>query len=343
MSFREEFLEKISGFSYERLRTEQRLLEQERDSLREEVNLLNQRIKTHEEGSDKLSLEKKPFADELEELNQKYADRERKLYSEFHNISSNKKATGELHGIFYFAPFLCMFFIPAFADLPPKDSFFANNLVIFALWVLLLVLVGLLSTLVENRAKAKNKERENKINIIISSDKELKSLTESKAPLEKKVSEISNEVQRYFETNIEPLKEEVITLQNRIDEISSLLKDVLADLLKTTRKKERNAKYKAVLGEARDQSQSIKNFLLSETDENWTCPYCNEKKDKETAEADHIHPVSKGGQSTLQNMVLICYDCNRGKTDSTLRNFCKVKGYSFDEVCERLESDGKEI
>ena len=157
------------------------------------------------------------------------------------------------------------------------------------------------------------------------------------------MNEVHKNSEEFRTDNIEPINEEISALEKRISEISILLKDVLPDLLKTTRKKERNAKYKAVLGEARDQSQSIKNFLLSETDENWTCPYCNEKKDKETAEADHIHPVSKGGQSTLQNMVLICYDCNRGKGDSTLRNFCKVKGFSFDEVCERLESDGKEI
>ena len=55
------------------------------------------------------------------------------------------------------------------------------------------------------------------------------------------------------------------------------------------------------------------------------------------------YEISKGGQSTLQNMVLVCYDCNRGKGDSTLRNFCKVKGFIFEEVCERLESLGKEI
>ena len=160
---------------------------------------------------------------------------------------------------------------------------------------------------------------------------------------QKNLKQLIKNTEEFRTDNIEPINEEISALEKRISEISILLKDVLPDLLKTTRKKERNAKYKAVLGEQRNDAQTLKRYLLSETDENWICPYHNEKADRETAEADHIHPVSKGGQSTLQNMVLICYDCNRGKGDSTLRNFCKVKGFIFEEVCERLESDGKEI
>jgi 5-methylcytosine-specific restriction endonuclease McrA len=57
--------------------------------------------------------------------------------------------------------------------------------------------------------------------------------------------------------------------------------------------------------------------------------------------ADHIYPVSRGGMSTLGNMVFICVTCNIGKGDKTLREFILIRGLNRAEVERRLESLGK--
>ena len=75
----------------------------------------------------------------------------------------------------------------------------------------------------------------------------------------------------------------------------------------------------------------------------WICPYCHVDKDLGSSEADHIHPIKKGGLSTLQNMVLICKKCNSNKKDLTLRVFCKKMKYDFEAVCARLEKLGKDV
>ena len=64
------------------------------------------------------------------------------------------------------------------------------------------------------------------------------------------------------------------------------------------------------------------------------CPYCfgtlgNFEGDR-CSELDHIHPVSKGGLSTAQNLVFICSNCNRKKSAQTLNQFI---------ISENLERD----
>jgi HNH endonuclease len=51
--------------------------------------------------------------------------------------------------------------------------------------------------------------------------------------------------------------------------------------------------------------------------DNFTCVYCGRKaKDDVTLHVDHIHPVSKGGTDTEDNLVTACEDCNLGKSDT---------------------------
>ena len=49
--------------------------------------------------------------------------------------------------------------------------------------------------------------------------------------------------------------------------------------------------------------------------DNHTCVYCGSKPDK--LECDHVHPLSRGGQSTMSNLVAACTPCNRAKRDKT--------------------------
>lgn len=45
------------------------------------------------------------------------------------------------------------------------------------------------------------------------------------------------------------------------------------------------------------------------------CRYCRERPSRTI---DHILPVSKGGKSTIKNMVGACEECNRLKADALL-------------------------
>jgi hypothetical protein len=45
----------------------------------------------------------------------------------------------------------------------------------------------------------------------------------------------------------------------------------------------------------------------------FTCQYCGQRPPDVILEADHIHPVSKGGSDDTINLITSCFDCNRGK------------------------------
>ncbi|GLC47218.1 hypothetical protein PLESTB_001458400 [Pleodorina starrii] len=46
------------------------------------------------------------------------------------------------------------------------------------------------------------------------------------------------------------------------------------------------------------------------------CQYCGSRRD---LTLDHVHPVSKGGKETWENLVTACMRCNQKKSDRTLR------------------------
>lgn len=55
-----------------------------------------------------------------------------------------------------------------------------------------------------------------------------------------------------------------------------------------------------------------KRFTVFERD-NFTCQYCGGKPPDVALEVDHIHPVSRGGNSSITNLITACLPCNRGK------------------------------
>ena len=114
---------------------------------------------------------------------------------------------------------------------------------------------------------------------------------------------------------------------------------------KRASERERTSKINAFEMKNRSGAQNIKEKLLKPIrgKSNWSCPYCTNLSDVNLAEADHIHPVNKGGLTTLQNMVLICKKCNSKKTNLLLRIFCKKQSYDYNGVCERLEKLGKDV
>lgn len=52
--------------------------------------------------------------------------------------------------------------------------------------------------------------------------------------------------------------------------------------------------------------------------DSFVCQYCGQRPPDVILEADHIHPVSRGGLDELINLITSCYDCNRGKRAKVL-------------------------
>ena len=80
----------------------------------------------------------------------------------------------------------------------------------------------------------------------------------------------------------------------------------------------KRAQVAGALGKTRDLAARIKAKLPRDH----PCPYC-EGPLGDVPHADHIYPVSKGGQSRLENMVYVCTTCNERKRDFTLAVFAE--------------------
>lgn len=52
--------------------------------------------------------------------------------------------------------------------------------------------------------------------------------------------------------------------------------------------------------------------------DSFKCQYCGKSSPDVVLEVDHIHPVSKGGENDIMNLVTSCRDCNAGKSDREL-------------------------
>ncbi len=50
------------------------------------------------------------------------------------------------------------------------------------------------------------------------------------------------------------------------------------------------------------------------------CQYCGNTPPSIVLEVDHIHPVSKGGDNDIDNLITACFDCNRGKRAESLNS-----------------------
>lgn len=126
-------------------------------------------------------------------------------------------------------------------------------------------------------------------------------------------------------------------------------KDVWIDLKKATPKRIRSAierihktegvtaKAAALEGGQRQVARTIKRKIKKQLDTLSICPYCERDMSLATAHADHIYPLSKGGLSTVKNMVFICTNCNVKKRDLTLRNFLMQRGLKEMTVYRNLE------
>jgi len=89
--------------------------------------------------------------------------------------------------------------------------------------------------------------------------------------------------------------------------------------------------------EIRKMAQGVRRALF---EDGARCPYCYQTLG-EDPHADHIYPVSKGGLSVVENMVMVCSPCNLKKKDLTLREFIGKFRLDREEIERRLDELGK--
>ena len=96
----------------------------------------------------------------------------------------------------------------------------------------------------------------------------------------------------------------------------------------------------AHFGKTRDLADKIKIALRAQLDVSRDCPYCGLPLGT-AMHTDHIYPVSRGGLSTSENMVLVCEQCNLKKGDKTLREFIRENNLDINRIESALELLGK--
>lgn len=52
--------------------------------------------------------------------------------------------------------------------------------------------------------------------------------------------------------------------------------------------------------------------------DNFTCQYCGAQPPGVMLVCDHIEPVARGGETTIDNLITSCETCNQGKADRSL-------------------------
>lgn len=99
----------------------------------------------------------------------------------------------------------------------------------------------------------------------------------------------------------------------------------------------------ADIASALSKEASAKRRLASQLNTFNRCPCCATKLFYEQSHIDHIYPVSRGGLSEDDNLVLICASCNLSKGEKTLKEFCRDAEISYDDVVARLKMIGKTL
>lgn len=71
--------------------------------------------------------------------------------------------------------------------------------------------------------------------------------------------------------------------------------------------------------------------------DNFTCQYCGKTPPNVMLEIDHIKPISKGGSNNINNLVTSCFDCNRGKSNHSLKVMPNTLAENHEILVEKEE------
>jgi len=80
----------------------------------------------------------------------------------------------------------------------------------------------------------------------------------------------------------------------------------------------------------RRTSGFAKEFVDQNKDSN--CIYCGKTLSPNNATADHIIPISKGGNNSQINLVVCCSDCNNERGNIDFSSFLKIKNPKFKNI-----------
>ena len=114
------------------------------------------------------------------------------------------------------------------------------------------------------------------------------------------------------------------------------------EIERRNRKREKINDLRAAASQNVQKTRSLARAIREQLERQSGCPYCGYSLG-ESSHADHIYPVSKGGRSTIRNMVLVCASCNARKGDLTLAAFVQKFDLDRRQIEERLSLLGKEF
>lgn len=128
----------------------------------------------------------------------------------------------------------------------------------------------------------------------------------------------------------------------RLDQIRETARRLNAELSRESAHMAKHAVAYAKAAAHDRRSRSLVRTIASMIHATPWCPYCGAAT-MEDAVIDHIYPVSLGGLSIPENLVVCCAQCNGRKSDRPLLVFLEASGFSVDDVVRRLRALGKHI
>jgi len=62
------------------------------------------------------------------------------------------------------------------------------------------------------------------------------------------------------------------------------------------------------------------------------CLYCESSLTKHNATADHIIPISEGGNNTQVNLIVCCKDCNNERGNTEFKTYLSMKNKNYKNI-----------
>lgn len=62
------------------------------------------------------------------------------------------------------------------------------------------------------------------------------------------------------------------------------------------------------------------------------CIYCKTKLNQENCSVDHILPISKGGNNSKLNLIVVCKDCNNERGNLEFKTYLKLKNEEYKDI-----------
>lgn len=203
--------------------------------------------------------------------------------------------------------------------------------------------VGLLESFFGSKATREKEERIN--NIIQLASKEREKIDQKEREELKKIYERYNKEYTLNGKRVDG--EEYWTYMRNMATSIKIELVALRKLLKEQSHQEKLLALKAKAATTEDEIRSLAPVVRKRLKEQFSlsnlCPYCGNVLMPDASHADHIYPVSKGGKSSVRNMVFVCSPCNQAKAHKTLTQFILEQGRNRDEVEGRLTKLNKDF